>query len=90
MSAEATVLAETQTTSPPRSASASVRIDADTRTKLTELQKRLLTQSSRKSDLDIRQGGIPLGLVVEMGLRALERELNAAIALENDGLEVTA
>lgn len=62
-----------QTTASPRSVS--VRIDAETRAKLAELQTRLLGQSSRGSDVEVRRSGIPLGAVVEKALRALEREL---------------
>lgn len=63
-----------QAATSPRSVS--VRIDADTRAKLAELQKRLLGQSSRGSDVEVRRGGIPLGAVVEKALRALEKELD--------------
>jgi hypothetical protein len=58
-----------------QSESAGVRIDADTRAKLTELQKRLLAESSRGPGIEVRRAGIPLGAVVEKALRALEREL---------------
>jgi hypothetical protein len=65
----------------------SVRIDASTRAKLAELQKRLLTQSSRASDTEVRRGGIPLGAVVEKALRTLERELDAPTTRENEPQE---
>jgi hypothetical protein len=77
-----TDLVETATSpTPPRSVS--VRIDADTRAKLAELQKRLLDQSSRGPDIEVRRAGIPLGAVVEKALRALEKELNAPTARDN-------
>jgi len=75
-------------TSPLPSPSTSVRIDADTRAKLTELQKRLLAESSRGPDIEVRRAGIPLGAVVEKALRALERELNISTTQDNAAQEV--
>jgi hypothetical protein len=62
----------------PSPASTSVRIDASTRERLGVLRKRLLDQSSKAVSAELRRGGIPLGLVVELGLQALERELDGS------------
>ena len=64
--------------------SASVRIDADTRARLEALRKRLLDRSSRAADTKVRRSGIPLGSVVEMGLRALERDLDQAAGVPSN------
>ena len=64
----------------PAPPSTSVRIDADTRAKLAELQRRLLDESSRGPDIEVRRAGIPLGSVVEKALRALERELTNGLS----------
>ncbi len=71
----------------PTSRSASVRIDADTRAKLAELQRRLLAESSRAPDIEVRRAGIPLGAVVEKALRALEQSLNALESRDNSDQE---
>ena len=76
------------TESPPAPRSVSVRINAGTRAKLTELQRRLLDQSSRGPDIEVRRAGIPLGSVVEKALRALERELNIPTTRDNATQEV--
>ena len=56
--------------------SISVRVDADTYTRLEALRERLLDQSSKAVDAEVHRGGFPLGLVVKTAVKSLERDLN--------------
>lgn len=65
----------------------SVRVDLSTREKIGVLRKRLLDQSSKVVDTELRSSGIPLGMVVDLGIRALERELDISTEIKISSTE---